>query len=141
MKQTNFIFNDGGRADAGYKGQARDCVCRAISIVTGKPYKEVYKELSELNAKQGKSKTASHGIDVKTKHFKEYMTKLGFVWVPTMEFGKGCTVHLKADELPSGRIIVNLSKHFAAFIDGVLHDTHDSSRNGTRCVYGYYKFA
>jgi hypothetical protein len=24
-------------------------------------------------------------------------------------------------------------------IDGVIHDTHDCSRNGTRCVYGYYR--
>jgi hypothetical protein len=23
-------------------------------------------------------------------------------------------------------------------IDGVLHDTHDCTRGGTRCVYGYW---
>jgi len=27
----------------------------------------------------------------------------------------------------------------AAVIDGVLHDAYDCSREGTRCVYGYYK--
>lgn len=26
----------------------------------------------------------------------------------------------------------------AAVVDGVLHDTFDCSRGGTRCVYGYY---
>jgi len=26
-------------------------------------------------------------------------------------------------------------------IDGVLHDTHDCSRDGTRCVYGYWLYS
>jgi len=67
------------------------------------------------------------------------MKELGFEWKPTMNIGQGCKVHLRADELPCGNIIVNVSKHFAAVIDGVLHDTYDCSREGTRCVYGYYK--
>jgi hypothetical protein len=33
---------------------------------------------------------------------------------------------------------VVLSRHYAAVIDGVLHDVVDCSRGGTRCVYGYY---
>lgn len=37
-----FVFNDGGRASAGYKGTAGDCFARAVAIVTGKPYAEVY---------------------------------------------------------------------------------------------------
>jgi len=56
-----------------------------------------------------------------------------------MQIGSGCTVHVKKDELPEGRLILRLSKHYAAFIDGELHDSFDSSRNGTRCVYGYWK--
>ena len=32
-----FVVDDGGRADAGYKGQTGDCVCRSIAIATGKP--------------------------------------------------------------------------------------------------------
>ena len=67
------------------------------------------------------------------------MTSLGFIWHPTMQIGSGCKVHLRADELPPGRLVVMVSKHSAAVIDGVLHDTHDCSRNGTRCVYGYWK--
>ena len=45
---------------------------------------------------------------------------------------------MRKDELPEGRIICNLSRHYAAVIDGVLHDTYDSTRNGNRCVYGYW---
>ena len=140
-----FIFNDGGRAEAGYKGQTGDCVCRSICIVTGKPYDEVYQVLAEGNFTQRKSKhskkgkrTAANGINTKRKWFNEYMVSLGFKWVPTMFVGIGCKMHLKKEELPTGKIICNVSKHFVAVVDGVINDIYDCSREGTRCVYGYY---
>ena len=140
-----FIFNDGGRAEAGYKGQTGDCVCRSICIVTGKSYDEVYQALAEGNFTQRKSKhskkgkrTAANGINTKRKWFNEYMLSLGFKWVPTMFVGVGCKMHLKKEELPTGKIICNVSKHFVAVVDGVINDIYDCSREGTRCVYGYY---
>lgn len=66
------------------------------------------------------------------------MQELGFIWTPTMQVGSGCQVHMRKDELPAGRLVVSLSKHYAAVIDGTLHDTHDCTRGGTRCVYGYW---
>ena len=44
----DFIYNDGGRENAGFKGQTSDCVTRAIAIVTNKPYKEVYNAINEI---------------------------------------------------------------------------------------------
>ena len=67
------------------------------------------------------------------------MKELGFDWVPCMSLGTGCQVHMHKDELPGGVIIVSLSRHYAAVIDGVVHDIYDPSRNGTRCVYGYWR--
>lgn len=143
-----FKYNDGGRLETGRKGSTGDCVCRSIAIVTGKSYDEVYETLAKGNAAQRKTKraskatgrvTASHGIQTTRKWFKIYMLSLGYEWVPTMGIGTGCTVHLRADELPKGKLIVSLSGHMAAVIDGVLHDIYDCSRGGTRCVYGYYK--
>ena len=128
-----FKFNDGGREAAGYKGKTGDCVCRAICIITGLPYQEVYDRLSNGNATQRRGKregskagirTAARGINTKRKWFDEYITSLGFTWVPTMKIGQGCKVHLKADELPMGKIIVNVSKHFTTMIDGVINDTY-----------------
>ena len=141
-----YVYNDGGRADAGRKGHTGDCVTRAIAIAAGLPYQEVYDRMAEGNATQRRSKhdkskrsrTASHGIAVKRKWFKDYMAELGFEWHPTMQIGSGCKVHLKSDELPKGRIVVTLSRHYAAVIDGVLNDIQDCSREGTRCVYGYW---
>lgn len=149
MESTNidFRFNDGGREVAGYKGRAGDCVCRAIAIATGRDYKEIYEYLANHRAAQRKSKyqnkryqkSARNGINTGRKWFKDYMASLGFEWVPTMKVGEGCRVHLREDELPSGRLVVSVSKHFTAVIDGVLNDTFDCSRGGNRCVYGYYQ--
>jgi hypothetical protein len=62
----------------------------------------------------------------------------GWKWVATMQIGKGCQVHMREDELPKATIICRVSKHVACVKDGVVHDTHDCSRGGTRCVYGYF---
>jgi hypothetical protein len=56
-----------------------------------------------------------------------------------MKIGQGTTVHLRTEELPTGRLVVRLSGHLCAVIDGVIHDTHDPSRQGTRCVHGYWQ--
>ena len=55
-----------------------------------------------------------------------------------MLIGQGCKVHLTADELLKGTLIVAVSKHLTCVKDGVIYDTYDCSRDGSRCVYGYY---
>jgi hypothetical protein len=143
-----WIYNDGGRLTAGFRGKSNDCVCRSIAIITGLPYMEVYKYLANGNATQRRSKnapkrgskTASDGIYTTRKWFKDYMKELGFVWVPTMKVGEGCKVHLRENELPTGKLVVSVSKHFVAVVDGIIYDTHDCSREGNRCVYGYYLY-
>lgn len=82
--------------------------------------------------------SARNGVTVKRQWFKDYMAELGFRWVATMAIGAGCRTHLRADELPAGRLVVAVSKHYTAMLDGVVHDTFDPSRCGTRCVYGYW---
>jgi hypothetical protein len=142
-----FTYNDGGRAAAGFKGTAGDCVVRAVAIATSKPYREVYDALSEGSRNQRVTKrtkrhaSARNGVSVRRKWFSDYMTSLGWEWVPTMAIGQGCKVHLRADELPVGRIICSLSGHYAAVIDGMVHDLYDPSLEGTRCVYGYWRKA
>jgi hypothetical protein len=138
-----WINTDGGRADAGYKGEAGDCAARAIAIATHLSYQEAYDLLNvegkaekPSKRRRGKS-TARSGVYSIT--MRKVMSDLGWEWTPTMKVGQGCRVHLRSDELPMGKIIVRLSKHYAAVIDGVLHDTHDCSRDGTRCVYGYWQ--
>jgi hypothetical protein len=55
-----FQYNDGGRSDT-FTGkiQPGDCVCRAIAIATGKPYREVYDEINSRvkSARKGSRKS------------------------------------------------------------------------------------
>lgn len=140
----DFVQNDGGRAAAGYKGETGDCVTRAIAIATDKPYSEVYAIVNQFSQRETATRErkgrirSSARLGVYKDTTRAIMAHLGWRWVPTMAVGRGCTTHLKASELPKGRIIVKVTRHLAAVIDGVLHDTHDCSRGETRCVYGYY---
>lgn len=128
-----FTRNDGGRAAAGFKGNAGDCVTRAVAIATGLPYIDVYNALGEGSRAQRKTKrskvksSARNGVNTNRKWFKDYMTALGWEWIPTMTIGSGCRVHLDSNELPPGRLIVAIAKHYTAVVDGVLHDTWDCS--------------
>ena len=169
-----WVYNDGGRKAAGYTGAAGDCVTRAIAIATERPYKEVYDALAEgiREFAKGRSRQAKHAArggatprnGVHRPVYQKYLESLGWTWVPTMQVGKGCQVHLHDGELPGGRLIVAVSKHLTAVVDGVIYDTHDPQRdfqtfvpdtgqalrpnqgrnvNGVftrsrRCVYGYY---
>jgi len=134
---TYLIEDDGGRSEAGFKGQAGDCVTRAIAIVTERPYAEIYSELAQFMKDNGQAKSARNGIP--TPIMKAFFKNQGFEWTATMSIGSGTTVHLRADELPHGKIIARVTGHVCAVIDGIIHDTHDPSRGGTRAVYGYWK--
>ena len=158
MKMLGFKHDDGGREAAGFKGKTGDCVTRAIAIATGVPYQEVYDALFDRgrelaangrcktarrirSARQGTKASASPRYGVSRKVYQPYLESIGWVWVPTMKIGQGCKVHLRADELPSGRLVVAVSNHLCAVVDGVLHDTYEDTRDGTRCVYGYFQEA
>ena len=140
-----YIYNDGGRAASGlHIKPTGDCVCRSIAIASGKPYEEVYNELKQFSFEESKKSRVrgacdpAHGVWGQTA--RKYISSIGGEWVPVMKIGTGCTMHLKKEELPQGRLVVAVSKHYTASIDRIIHDTSDPTRNGTRCVYGYYIF-
>ena len=151
----NYVYNDGGRSAAGYRGEAGDCVTRAIAIATGKPYREVYdaifdgirqhavgRSCSAKRAARGRGRsgtTPRNGVSPKV--WRPYLESIGWKWTPTMQIGQGCRVHLRADELPSGRLVVAVSNHYVAVIDGVIHDTYDSRGGGRVHVKGYWRAA
>jgi hypothetical protein len=136
-----FNYNDGGRSKY-FKGEANDCVCRAVAIASGKDYKEIYDRINELAKKERITKNRKTRSSARDGVYKvtssKLLKELGFKFVATMGIGTGCKVHLKADELPKGTIICKVSTHLVAVIDGVINDTYDCSRDETRCVYGYW---
>lgn len=128
-----FRYNDGGRSNYFKAKEVSDCVVRSVAIASERDYKDVYGE-----AKDFLGYSPRNGI--KHKDVKKLLQYFGGEWHPTMTIGSGCKVHLKADELPSGRIVCNCSGHLVAVIDGVINDIFDPSRGGTRCVYGYWSW-
>jgi len=140
LNKKSYVYNDGGRKEAGFKGDAGDCVTRSIAIAAELPYIDVYNELNvrtRAARKSGNRAGARTGIPKSV--WKSYLEELGWTWTATMGIGTGCKVHLRGSELPEGRLIVRCTRHLVAVIDGEIHDTHDSSHDGSRCVYGYWR--
>lgn len=102
---------------AGYRGRTRDCVCRAVAIATGRPYFQVYTELSHVNEATGRqSFSARNGIICRSRSFEEYIKSQGF---------EHCAY---SGDLPMGTLLVRVRGHMFAMIDHVAYDTADPSK-------------
>jgi hypothetical protein len=125
-----YIYNDGGRSAAGYKGVAGDCGARAMAIALGLDYKAVYKELARANSDNGRAKSARNGIykDV----YSDVLARHGWVWHKAPQFdGRKA----RCSDMPAGVVIAKQAHHFVAVIDGVANDVWDCTH---RMVYGYW---
>jgi hypothetical protein len=141
VRRMPWAYDDGGRLRAGFPYRAGDCVCRAVAIASARPYREVHDELDDL-ARSFDSNYRFAGASASTgiprEIFRLYLADRGWTWHPVMGIGTGCTMHLRAGEVPPGRIIARVSRHLTAVIDGTIRDTFDPSRAGTRCIYGFF---
>ena len=145
----DFKYDDGGRELAGFKGHTGDCVLRSIVIATSRDYATTRLELMQAQKEftqnyQGKKYRQKGNSVFRGLHrpvYEKYLEDLGWYWTPTMQIGSGCKVHLLRDELPNEMIIACVSKHLVAVDHGKIRDINNPSRNGKRCVYGYYRKA
>ena len=127
---TSFVYNDGGREQAGFKTQT-DCGIRALSIACEISYKEARAILKKA-AKNGKQGNGQIANGIYKEDLNAALETLGFKWYSAPKFeGRKAKYH----DLPNGRVIARMSKHFVAVIDNVIHDTWDSSE---KMVYGYW---
>lgn len=150
-----FIYSTGGREKYFKAETASDCVCRAISIASGKDYKEVYDELNRLEKtiKVGKhERRGSARTGIRLKVVKYYIENvLGWTHHSVMSKGTGVTMHLTEEEIPMGNLIVDISKHLTCVKDKVIYDTYNCSTkmyydrfageyrvNNNRAVYNYW---
>ena len=133
-----YHYNDGGRRDAGFKGETGDCVTRAIAIATGTRYRQVYRELTELTKSMtgGLETSVASGCSNAVAH--RYLIDLGWSVVPTPNR------YLK-DAPRDQRILVKLTeRHDVAVINGTVHDSWDSrvsrrTKCGSPKMAGYYR--
>lgn len=93
-------------------GLGGSCVCRAVAIVTQRPFAEIWLELHERGA--------SPDYSVQDRVMLPYLTDLGFQRYP------GC----RWRDLPTGRVLVNVPGHLLAMLGGVVHDTFNSWHRG-----------
>jgi hypothetical protein len=139
--------DDGGRRVHGYGGPDNDCVPRAVAIATGKPYPEVLDALTAETARYVKRwprsrvtgwiKRSRDGVGYRyDKIYGRYLKSIGWQYTPAK-----ARIHLRADELPPGRLVVLVHRHAVAVIDGTIHDTYDSGMAGRRPVVGYWSQA
>jgi len=155
--RCRWVKDDGGRRASGiargHKDEVGDCVARAIAIATQKPYREVHDALtvakvryvaagSDAWARRDRHRGGVHAFHadygVMDAVYGPYLKGLGWRFTSTKELPRGKGVHLRADELPGGRLIVRLRRHLVAVIDGVIHDTSDCSEEGRRRIQGYW---
>jgi len=129
MNNQKYNFNDGGRS-AYFKGTAGDCAARAMAIGLELDYKDCYNELAKAHRARTGKKTARDGIY--KEDFNEVMKRHGWVWHSAPKFdGRKA----RATDMPAGRVIVQMARHYAAVVDGVVNDSWDSSE---KMVYGYW---
>jgi len=127
---TNYQYNDGGRSKY-FKGKAGDCAARAMAIALEVDYKDAYNELAKANAKgRGGQKSARNGIY--KEDFNRVLEAHGWVWVAAPKF-EGRKAYVQ--DMPSGRVIARMARHFVAVIDGVANDTFNST---SKMIYGYW---
>jgi len=117
--ELGYTYNDGGRGKAGYRGEARDCVCRAIAILTESPYEEVYQRISEFNRKLGRPASARNGVT--WKQVPKLLELFGF---ERMKLPPVKPTYREA-YYTFGDCLVSTTKHVAALKDGLLQDIVD----------------
>jgi hypothetical protein len=127
---TLHIINDGGRSLSKRPKAANDCSVRAVAIAFNIPYDEAYDQMAAAGRKCGQG--------IKPKDWKAWI-KTRATWQafqavkgsPRMNAVTFCATH------PHGRYILSFAGHFAAAVDGQIHDVVGFESN--RCVYGAYK--
>jgi hypothetical protein len=125
-----YIYNDGGRSAAGYKGTAGDCGARALAIVSGHDYKTAYNLIAAENNNMGFAKSARNGVH-KTV-YEKVLSGLGFKWCQSPKFiGRKA----RCSDI-TGTVIARQAGHYVAVINGVPQDTWDCS---SKMVYGYWR--
>lgn len=119
----DFRYDDGGRVESGRRGSTGDCVVRALSILTGHGYSDVYAKVADANKRLSRTqgRTARNGVE--TKITESVMAEFGMSKA-RIPGGRARTISEIGRHL--GDCIIRFPGHVAAIVDGELRDTWDS---------------
>ena len=127
VSMVDFVWADGGRGYY-YKGSAHDCGCRAICIMLGLGYQQVYDDLFKMTGKQPCNGLAR-------KHLTKFIEPYGWRWHALSGVGLP-VIRVKDVAKLYPNSIMRLAKHYSSMRDGVNIDTrpqHEDKR-----VYGVW---
>ncbi len=127
-----WIYDTGGR-EKYYKAlNVKDCVTRAIAIANGMDYKETYMALKKYNG----GDTPRNGMYASV--YSKMLEDLGWEYVSCSDAGQ--EMFFREGLLPDEDVIIcKIDRHLVTLIDGVIHDTYDSSGKGNKKVLGYWR--
>ena len=129
-----WVYYTGGREKYYKAVHVGDCVVRAIAIANSLDYKFTYKIVKIYNG----GETPRNGVWEYI--YKELLRDMGWKYVNLCDRKlepKGLLMN--EDNLPCDKtIICSIEKHLVAVVDGVVHDTFDSSHKGTQLLRGYW---
>ena len=134
-----YQYDDGGRKESGRRGEAGDCVVRAIAIAAGVAYDAVYEEVAWLNKEYGNGRLSARdgvGKEVVAAAMEEF----GFRRVERIKLWRnGHPDHPTLTEAHEryGDCVALTRVHAYALVGGRLRDTADGrvwvdSRNNDR---------
>ena len=97
-----------------------DCTIRAITVLTGKTWDEVYDGVCA----EGK---LMHNMPSSNSVWSSYLHKLGYIRTPLPDTCPYCyTVDEFCHDHPKGKYLLALYEHVVAVVDGYYYDTWDS---------------
>ena len=129
MASRNYQYYQPNEKDL--KDEFGDCVIRALTKVTGKPWEKVFDELVPIAREL---QCMPNG----KPSYERYLTEQGFSYrgVSNAKGSKRPTVDRFAKDHSSGTYLVRVAHHVVAVVDGMYFDTWDS---GHKSLYGYWE--
>lgn len=135
-----WVRNDGGRAAAGYGSLYGDCITRSAAIAAELPFADVLALLHRAREPVDLPGLSSPRLyEIFSAAQRVLLTELGWRWVQVRPLPRGRRVYWREGDVPAGRLIVAVGRHFCAVVEGAIHDTHDASGGTGRLhVFGYW---
>jgi hypothetical protein len=108
-----------------------DCVVRAFTVIEGRRWIDVYKDLCDLGG-------SIYCMPNDKGTWEEYMLRNGYKKFPMPRKNDKTkfTVNEFCLKNPTGSYVVQVANHLTVVIDGDLYDSWDCGR---KSVYNYYK--
>ena len=127
-----YVHDDGGRAEAGFKGDTGDCAVRAIAILTGTPYSDVYERMAACMRLAGYRASGNAYRQRPRRDLKpaisardlQHLVKTSY-GLRRVKLGRGPRPTYSDAWALHGNCLVGTARHVAAIVKGDLRDTFD----------------